>query len=401
MRRRFALRLCPVCGGADSTVLLRQSFDGLDGACLLNGYDVAICAGCGAGFADDIPEQPAFDQYYRDLSKYEHFDPALKEAPPIEQRFYDTAAALENFILSRDSRIMEIGSGSGQLLKALRARGFDHVLGSDPSPGCVGAAERLYGIPGITGSIFRLPQPENSLDFLILIGVMEHIRDLAGAVERIHALLRDGGRVYIEVPDASRYSPDADAPFQEFSVEHINFFSGTSLANLMQQRGFQATATEHTVRSRTEITCASVFGVFAKSARPPEPILRDAETEPGLRAYIEGCRMEDARVRAVIGRSLQPGERMVVWGVGSHTLRLLAAGGLDPANIELFVDSNPKYQGKTLSGIAVESPDALKRFPGPVLISSRGFQREILRLAREQFGLTNRLILLYETGPHL
>jgi hypothetical protein len=105
------------------------------------------------------------------------------------------------------------------------------------------------------------------------------------------------------------------------------------------------------------------------------------------------------------------------WGAGLHTQRLLASGGLAGVNIRGFIDSDPayqgtvlagkpvprivsdsspKYQGKKLSGIAVESPAALKRYAGPVLISSRGFQREILRSAREQFGLANRFILLYE-----
>lgn len=395
MKPPFPPRLCPVCDSPQSALLFHQSFAGLDGARLLDGYDVAVCANCGAAFADGIPEQPAFDEYYRDLSKYEYFDPALKEAPPIEQRFYDTAATIEKFILSRGSRIMEIGSGSGQLLKVLQDRGFD-VLASDPSPGCVGAAKRLYGITGVTGSIFTLAPPEDPFEFLVLIGVMEHIRDLAGAVKNIHALLRDGGRVYIEVPDASRYLSDADAPFQEFSVEHINFFSGISLANLIERRGFQAIAVERTVRKKSEIACPSVFGVFVKSPRAPEPIQRDAETEPALRAYIAGCQVEDARIRSCIEQNLQPGERMAVWGVGAHTLRLLATGGLDPARIELFVDSSPKYQGKKLSGIAVESPAALKRYAGPVLISSRGFQWEILRSARELFGLANRFILLYE-----
>jgi SAM-dependent methyltransferase len=385
-----------VCGGAESNALFRQSFERLDGACLLVGYNVAVCVLCGAAFADDIPEQLAFDEYYRDLSKYEYFDPALAQAPPIEPRFHDAAATIEKFILSPDWRIMEIGSGAGQLLKVLRERGFEHVLGSDPSPGCVGAAERLYGIPGIAGSIFTLAPAERAFDFLILIGVLEHIRDLAGAVKKIHALLRDGGRVYIEVPDASRYAPDADAPFQEFSVEHINFFSPASLANLMRRYGFQAITIERAVRTRNGMACANVFGVFVKSPSAPAPLERDSETEPGLRAYIEGCRAEDARIRSLIEQSLQPGERMAVWGVGAHTLRLLATGGLDPARIDLFVDSSPKYQGKTLSGIAVESPVALERYGGPVLLSSRGFQREILRSARERFGLANRFILLYE-----
>lgn len=396
MKPRFAPRPCPVCDGLPSTVLFHQSFVGLDGAGLLDGYDVAVCVTCGAGFADDIPEQPAFDQYYRDLSKYEYFDPALKQAPPIEPRFCQAAATIEKFIPSPGARIMEVGSGPGQLLKVLRDRGFRNVLASDPSPGCVAAAERLYGIPGIAGSIFTVAAPQDPFDFLILIGVMEHIRDLAGVANRLRAVLRDRGRVYIEVPDASRYAPDADAPFQEFSVEHINFFSRISLANLMQRYGFEAIAVEHTVRRRNDLVCANVFGVFVKSPCPPRPMERDTETERGLRAYIEGCREEDARIRSRIAHSLQADERMAVWGVGAHTLRLLATGGLDPARIDLFVDSNPKYQGKKLSGIAVESPAALQSYAGPVLISSRGFQREILRSAREQFGLANRFILLYD-----
>ena len=390
MKPRFAPRPCPVCDGLPSIVLFHQSFAGIEGARLLDGYDVLVCANCGAGFAGGIPEQPAFDEYYRDLSKYESFD------PNIEPRSHEVAATIEEFIVSPDSRIMELGSGAGQLLKVLRDRGFEDVLGSDPSPGCVGAAERLYGIPGIAGSIFTLAPAEGPFDFLILIGVLEHIRDLAGAAKNMQTLLRDGGRVYIEVPDASRYAPDADAPFQEFSVEHINFFSPASLANLMGRHGFQSITVERVVRTRNGMACANVFGVFVKSPSVPAPLQRDAETEPGLRAYIEGCRAEDARIRALIERSLPPGERMAVWGVGAHTLRLLASGGLDPARIDLFVDSSPKYQAKTLSGIAVESPAALKRYGGPVLISSRGFQREILRSARERFGLANRFILLYE-----
>jgi len=43
---------------------------------------------------------------------------------------------------------------------------------------------------------------------------------------------------YIEVPDASIYYKGEDAPFQEFSPEHINFFGPDSLRNLMITNGF-------------------------------------------------------------------------------------------------------------------------------------------------------------------
>ena len=41
---------------------------------LLTGYDVVVCRNCGFCFADHIPDQAAFDLYYREKSKYEYQD---------------------------------------------------------------------------------------------------------------------------------------------------------------------------------------------------------------------------------------------------------------------------------------------------------------------------------------
>jgi SAM-dependent methyltransferase len=393
---RFPARPCPVCGCTRSTLLFEQSFDQLSGALLLDGYDVVICEQCGAGFADDIPPQSAFDGYYRDLSKYDYADRGGAEPPGAEDRFQDIAAALGRFIPSPHSRVLEIGCASGQLLKVLKEWGFSNVEGVDPSPGCIRAAFELYGVPVVAGTVFSIPQPEVPYDVLILIGVMEHIRDLECAVDRFHTLLREEGLVYLEVPDASRYVADLDAPFQEFSVEHINFFSKTSLTNLMHARGFRALSAGHAIRPQHEVTCPSTYGVFERSAAA-DPLQRDVETEPGLRAYIEGCKKEDARIRAIIQGSLRPGEKMIVWGVGAHTLRLLATGGLDPFKIALFTDSNPKYQQRKLSGIPVVSPKELRNHPEPILVSSRSFQREIQDQILHGLSLPNAVILLY--GP--
>src|SRR5205085_10183453 len=115
----------------------------------------------------------------------------------------------------------------------------------------------------------------------------------------------------------------------------------------------------------------------------------------GLTAYIEGCRASDAEVRATIQRALPPGGRMIVWGVGTHTLRLLAAGGLDPRTIKVFVDSNAKYQNRELRGLPVISPEELRSHTEPILISSRGFQNQIHEQIRNRLGLRNPVILLY------
>ena len=274
------------------------------------GYDVVVCEVCGAGFANGIPPQSAFDDYYRDLSKYEDAAPRT-EPPPVEPRFRDIAALIARHIPARESRVLEIGCANGGLLKALRDLGFLNLTGSDPSPACVRAAREYYGILGFPATVFSVPAPEEPYDFLILTGVLEHIPDLDRAIAQFHRLLRPGGRVYLEVPDAGRYQPSLDAPFQEFSIEHINFFSKLSLVNLMHARGFRVLEADHTVRPLHEVTCPCTYGVFENRGQPL-PLEFDTETETGLQAYIEGCMGEDARIRDAIRQSLHPGERMIV-----------------------------------------------------------------------------------------
>ena len=387
-------RPCPVCGCETCSPIFRQSFDHLSGAHLLDGYDVVVCSECGAGYADMIPPQSVFDEYYRDLSKYDYEFRGGRDSSASEDRFLRAALTIEAYIQNKDSRILEVGCGSGHLLKILQERGFPNVQGSDPSPACARAAQGI-GVRAVSETVFTATLPDDPYDFLILVGVMEHIRDLDRTVAQFHRLVRDGGRVYLEVPDASRLDPNLDAPFQEFSVEHINFFSPGSLNNLMQSRRFRTLNSGRARRAQNEAVCLTTYGVYEKCARSV-PAERDTETGEGLRAYVQGCQAEDARIRSKIDQAIGPGERMIVWGVGAHTLRLLATGGLDPRRIAVFVDSNRNYQQQRLREIPVISPHELGSRNEPILVSSRGFQREIADQIRHDLGLGNKLILLYE-----
>jgi SAM-dependent methyltransferase len=139
-RDRFPARPCPVCGNPESSLLFRQAFEQFTAASLMDGYDVVVCEGCGAGFADDIPSQSVFDAYYRDLSKYEDSPPPGKDPPSVEPRLRDIAPFIARFIPAPQTRVLEIGCASGGLLKALKDLGFRYLFGCDPSPGCVRAA---------------------------------------------------------------------------------------------------------------------------------------------------------------------------------------------------------------------------------------------------------------------
>lgn len=388
-------RPCPICGSRESRLLFEQRFERMSGVEFIEGYDVVVCAQCGLAFADGIPRQAVLDAYYRDLSKYEYAHKRGKESDLDERRFRDIAATIATFLPSVSSRVLEIGCATGRLLSLLRDTGFGHVQGLDPSPGCARAAWDLYGVPVLVGSMFEIPVPKGSIDFVILIGVLEHVEDVRGAMQHVREVLSPGGRVYAEVPDAANLADRPDAPYQEFSTEHINFFSTVSLENLFRITGFDVVTTGENVRQQHDnTTYPAAFGVFAR-AESAGAIARDEVTELGLRRYIEESSGVEERTRLAIER-VSRGQPLLVWGTGTHTQRLLAIGAFRKVPIAAFVDSNPKYHGRELHGIPVISPSSLPGRKEPILISTRGFQSEIQDQIRHQLKLDNEIILLYQ-----
>jgi SAM-dependent methyltransferase len=168
-------RECAVCGGKEKRRLFEQTFSTV---CLLEGYTVVVCEHCGFAFADDIPAQEAFDAYYRDLSKYEYQHRGGRESTNDETRQRDVAATLAGLIPHKQTRILEIGCSTGRLLALLKENGYQNVWGLDPSPVCAASARDLYGVTVFTQSVSDLAKSQEKFDFLILVGVLEHIRDL-------------------------------------------------------------------------------------------------------------------------------------------------------------------------------------------------------------------------------
>jgi hypothetical protein len=131
-------------------------------------------------------------------------------------------------------------------------------------------------------------------------------------------------------------------------------------------------------------------------AADPLTFTRDEQTEAGLERYVAQCATDAERLTARIDAIVASGEPFLVWGVGTHTTRLMATSRLAGANIAAFIESNVSYHGKTLGGRPILAPEALRGRSEPVLVSSRVFQREIADQIRVDLGCTNPLILLYD-----
>jgi SAM-dependent methyltransferase len=330
------------------------------------------------------------------MSRYESSE-RVGEDPLFERdRAKAIAEFVGRFVPRRESRILEVGCATGRLLGELRRRGFPNTSGIDPSPSCAETALREFGIAVETGTLFALSRRKDEVDMVVLVGVLEHIRDLSGALSVLWGVLKAEGRLYLEVPDACEFTTWLDAPFQQFSVEHVNFFSRRSLENLLKVNGFRVLAVERLTRPVTETSTMPVIAaIFEKTGGPVGRWVRDENTEAGLLEYIRRSKVLAQSDVAVIDGLVESGDPILIWGVGTNATRLLSTTRLREANILAFFDSNPKVHGKELLGVTIRPPAELRQMPYPVLIASRVFQDEIERQIREDLHCPNRIIRLY------
>jgi SAM-dependent methyltransferase len=396
---RFSRRLCPICDCDRGSNLLKQSFSSMTNAMSVTGYDLVVCLNCGFVFADGVPPQKELDTYYREISKYDYQKNLSAECDRDVVRFERIAGILGKQFPDRSTKIVEIGCATGRLLSVLKDSGYSELLGVDPSPSAAEIGFGQYGIQIITGSIFDLKLPPCSCDLVILIGVLEHVRDLGRAVLQIRDLLKTKGKVFIGVPDATSLEQAENAPFQEFSVEHINFFGPISLVNLMGRYGFREVFQSQVPEEvGPHTTTPTLYSLFAKESCVSEAGVskKDEQSEEEIRNYINKSRKADLIIASKIKDLAESGKPVIVWGTGSHTLRLLAESSLARANIVAFVDSNPHYHGKELHDRLIIAPSELRGRSEAILISSRSFQDEIQSIIRKELSCDNELILLYD-----
>lgn len=147
-------------------------------------------------------------QYSRDESAWDaaltgfHEETASSDHPMDLASRRTAVAALSSRLPPHPGVILEVGTSSGFLLPLLRAA-FPGtlVIGSDAFPEALQAfSTREPGFPLLQFDLTRCPLPDASVDAVVALNVLEHIRDDRLALGQIARILRPGGLAYVEVP---------------------------------------------------------------------------------------------------------------------------------------------------------------------------------------------------------
>ncbi|HVN51236.1 MAG TPA: class I SAM-dependent methyltransferase [Acidimicrobiales bacterium] len=97
--------------------------------------------------------------------------------------------------LSGRSRVVDIGTGEGQVARRLSDAGVPLVVGLDPTPAQIREARRRGGGPCFArAEATKLPLADASVDGAVACLVFEHLDDLDGAIAEVARVLVPGGR---------------------------------------------------------------------------------------------------------------------------------------------------------------------------------------------------------------
>ncbi len=156
----------------------------------------------------------------------EHWDERLAETWDDPSRHWPTKNELVARLTRRDQAILDVGCGTGGILRHLRGAGYTNLHGMEISRYAI---ERLgeQGIHMHFGMLPSIPLPDGSFDVVIASQVLEHVIRRRRFLREIARVLKPGGCAFIFVPD------NCLGPIDE--PEHVAKYSEGSLHKLLAQ----------------------------------------------------------------------------------------------------------------------------------------------------------------------
>ncbi|MEZ4483743.1 MAG: class I SAM-dependent methyltransferase [Syntrophotaleaceae bacterium] len=246
---------CPVCRSAlhEEVYAYRQAVH-LDGQAWLWPARQVVCRDCGMVFTNPQPVRQALERFYSSYLLYGGVtgDRRMREN---QLDFIERSAG------RRLLRWFDIGANDGAFLSFAKGRGCQ-VDGIEPSAEAIGVAYEKYGLR-LRKGFFDQPFVDTlreRFDLVSLNHVLEHVPDPLSILSLARQILADRGVLYVEVPDLER--PNAANIADFFTVEHLMYFTATTLECLAQQAGLEVVACE------------------ASTEKPAIRVLLEAVTDP-------------------------------------------------------------------------------------------------------------------------
>jgi len=156
----------------------------------------------------------------------------------------------QEWILSRfhgtlNGTVLELGSGSGAISEHLSKCCPELILVEPSSKHAHMLRSKFHGHGHVrifesTLEAQLVSMPEESVDSIVMVNVLEHIEDDSGAVAQMHRVLKPGGHLHIMVPALPFLYSKMDV-----RLGHFRRYRLKPLATMLSQAGFQVSVARY------------------------------------------------------------------------------------------------------------------------------------------------------------
>jgi len=230
---------CAVCGAPDPAPHLSVRLDaGSSLVATTTAYgsapaDIVRCVVCGHMQVAEFPPGQTLEEAYGEVSEGAYLDEE-------DGQRATAARALERIErhTGGPGAVCDLGCWVGFLLSEAQRRGWS-AHGVEPSEFAAAFARERFGLDVQTGTLETAELSPGAFDCVVMADVIEHLPTPGMALDRIGALLRPRGVLYLALPDAgSAVARRLGSRWWSVLPTHVQYFTRTSLGRLLDAHGY-------------------------------------------------------------------------------------------------------------------------------------------------------------------
>lgn len=233
---------CALCGGDDTTLLFEVSGQELPGVYrdgvfhpVVGSERIVRCQSCGLVYVNPrLAPMPGVATYSVE-EELAYFQATQAERRPGNEGLLRRLEGLSG----GPGRLLDVGCGDGLLLAQARDRGWE-PWGLEVSAELVNRIRAEQGAMNIFhGPLTAAGYPPAHFDAVLLVNVIEHLRDPAGMISEITRVTRPGGIVAVHTPNLNGLAARLRGPAWHHyePLEHFYYFNARTLGRLLEAKG--------------------------------------------------------------------------------------------------------------------------------------------------------------------
>jgi 2-polyprenyl-3-methyl-5-hydroxy-6-metoxy-1,4-benzoquinol methylase len=250
---------CNNCGACEREVVFAPG--------VAQKHQIVRCMNCGLMYA-----------YPRATTNIAHYVAAGRTGEPMSLQTPEVIRSFDKLadyapigldlrkLLPRGKALLEVGCHAGVLLDRFRSQGWS-VSGVEPDGRAANFARSHYGLEVKASTLEDAGYEPATFDAVVMLHVIEHLDDPAGTVEAIARVLRPQGLLVVETPvyDTLMYRVLGRRERSLSCDGHIVFYTGRTLAALLERCGFEIVAQRRVGRTVSLGRLLWNIGVMSKS----------------------------------------------------------------------------------------------------------------------------------------